>query len=218
MQWHWALAGLSACLFGLLGSGFAAAQETGRHFGASVGAGLAMAPLGDLAGSFGANALPGGEVAVRLYTRSFRGNEWSVGLLSDRYRMHHVADLATRSEFDYQSNALLVGRSWSEHVRGAPLRFGLDAGWRRFDATSTRPDILTADTYTTRVRGDAAVLGVLYGLDLARGTTGIMPRLRLEMSYPDFGGGDGYSGLHRTSDLGFRASFGVELRQGFVRR
>jgi hypothetical protein len=66
-----------------------------------------------------------------------------------------------------------------------------------------------SDTYTTRVRGDAALLGVLYGLDLSSGTTGIMPRLRLEMSYPDFGGGDSYSRLHRTSDVG--------LRQGFVR-
>jgi hypothetical protein len=39
-----------------------------------------MAPLGDLAGSFGAHPLPGGEVAVRLYTRSFRGNESGASL------------------------------------------------------------------------------------------------------------------------------------------
>jgi hypothetical protein len=198
--------------------GFAEAQQPARQFGASAALSVAGAPLGEVAESYGLAAVPGAEYDIRLFTRSARGNEWSLGVLSDRYRVRGVAGMPALSEFEYTSTALLVGRYWSERVRGAPLRFGLDLGWRHFAATAARPDVYTGEPQATAVRGDAALVGVLYGVEFTKGATSITPRLRLETSYPDFGGGDGYSALHREHDLGFRASFGVELRQSISRR
>jgi len=39
-----------------------------------------------------------------------------------------------------------------------------------------------------------------------------VPRVRIEVDFPDFGGGDGFGRLHPETDLGFRASFGVVLK------
>jgi pimeloyl-ACP methyl ester carboxylesterase len=94
----------------------------------------------------------------------------------------------------------------------------LDLGWRSFTAAGSRPDAYTGEVHPGTVRGGGALLGVAYGVELSPGSSTVTPRLRLETSYPDFGGGDGYSRLHRESDLGFRASVGVELRQSVTRR
>jgi hypothetical protein len=198
--------------------GSASAQDAGRQFGVSAGLGVAGAPLGEVAASYGLVAIPGAEYDIRLFTRSVRGNEWSIGVLGDQYRVRHVTGMPTPSEFEFSSTALLVGRYWAQHIRGAPVRVGLDLGWRSFTAAGSRPDAYTGEVHPGTVRGGGALLGVAYGVELSPGSSTVTPRLRLETSYPDFGGGDGYSRLHRESDLGFRASVGVELRQSVTRR
>lgn len=198
----------------LLLPALAAAQESapGRRFGASVAVGVAGAPLGQLAESYGTRAIPGLELDIRAVRRAATGHEFSIGVLTDRYRMDHTIDLNTHSLFEHTSVGVVAGRSWFEEVGDVPMRFGLDLGWRRFSTSSSRPDFYTSDLAVSDVRGDAALLAVTYGVELPSGAMTVMPRLRLETSYPDFGGGDGYSALHRDRSLGFRASVGVELK------
>jgi hypothetical protein len=209
---------LGAAALAVFGASGAEAQEAGR-FGASGAVGAVGAPLGDIAEGYGLRAIPGAEYDVRLFTRSFRGNEWNLGLLLDSYRIRHDhAGVSTTTEFEYSSRAFVAGRYWSTSAGGAQLRFGVDLGWRHFTASSSRPDAYTGEMRASTVRGDAALFAAVYGVDLIAGATTVTPRLRLETSYPDFGGGDGYSRLHRENDLGFRASVGVEFRRSFSLR
>lgn len=66
--------------------------------------------------------------------------------------------------------------------------------------------------YDSRTVGHAAVLGWTAGLEIPGRALTTVPRIRLEMNFPDFGGGDGYTLIHPETDLGFKASFGVTLK------
>lgn len=195
----------------------AAAQVSGqaagrRQFGIQVGRGLAVAPLGDVAESFGIYAIPGYDYEARLVTRSARGNEWSVGALADEYEIDHIVDSHTRSRFAYSSVALVVARSWTQDLTHLWLQYGFEAGWRRFDAESSRPDVYTGALAESRTSGNAALFAVSFALELPGWYGTLQPRLRLETNFPDFGGGDGFSVVHRETDLGFRASLGLNFK------
>ena len=210
----------AAILAALVLPGVLLAQEipARRQYGASFGIGLGIAPLGEVGESYGSEIVPGLEYDIRLFTRSPRGTEWNLGVLNDRYEMEPVLDINTRSAFEYTSTSVVVGFSKGEVVRAVPMRFGADLGWRHFDASSSRPNYYTGEVESSGVEGDAAVAAVHYSIEFGNGATKVLPRFRMEMSFPDFGGGDGYSLLHRETDVGFRASMGIGITSAFFRR
>jgi hypothetical protein len=185
---------------------------TRRQYGVSVTRALSLAPLGRMAETYGMTAIPGNEYGVRLVTRSARGSEWTLGVLADEYRLEHRLAGDARAAFEYSSHAVVLERAWTETTGRVPVRYGAEAGWRGFSVDSRHPNAYTDEMEHTDVRGDAALFAVSFGIEVPSYMGTMVPRLRIETNFPDFGGGDGYSRLHRQSGLGFRASFGVELR------
>jgi hypothetical protein len=213
--------GLSLLLgSGLLGPGRAlhaqgaesddAAPRT--RFGFGSGIALSTSPLGEIAERHGTYGIPGHQYEVRLFARTPERGEWSVALLWDDYHVGQQLDLATKYRFDYSSTSLVVGWQSVPDREGLPLVYGLDAGWLRYVTEANSIDYYTSTPYDSRTVGHAAVLGWTAGLEIAGGVMTTVPRIRLEMNFPDFGGGDGYSRLHPETDLGFKASFGFVLK------
>jgi hypothetical protein len=190
----------------------AAAQNSSHSLGVLVGAAVSGSPLGGIAERNGTFAIPGQEYEVRLLLGSARGHEWSVGVLRDSYRLAQAADISTRSHFDYNSTGTVVGYGFTEETGSVPVVYGVDLGWQRFSAASSTPNYYTGEQEDTRTSGDAIVLGVSYGVEIPLQSVSLIPRVRIATNYPDFGGGEGYSGLHRQHDLGFKASFGISVK------
>jgi hypothetical protein len=188
-------------------------ESPGRRFGIFAGAAVGGAPLGQIAERNGTFAIPGLEYEVRALLRSAGGNEWSLGLLVDEYRLDQEVDRLTRSRFDYSSTGISMGYGRVEPQKGVPIHYGVELGWRRFEASSARPSVYTGEAEASRASGHAAILAVSYGIEVPLEVVRLVPRLRLETSYPDIGGGDGYSALHTARDLGVRASVGVGLKR-----
>lgn len=197
----------------LLVSPSAEAQSTGRTIGVLAGAAVSGSPLGELAERNGTYAIPGQEFEVRLLFGSARGREWNVGVLSDRYRIDRAADdPLSQPQFDYTSTGALVGYSVTEPVGAVPVVYGVDLGWTRLRAASSTPNHYTAEQEDSRTQADVLVLGLSYGVEIPLQSISLVPRVRIATNYPDFGGGEGYSALHREHDLGFKASFGVAVK------
>lgn len=190
-------------------------QSAGRGFGVLVGAAASASPLSETAERNGTYAVPGLEYELRLLLAPRPGREWSVGVLTDSYQLDQTLDIASRSRFDYRSTSIVASYSLTEPVSGVPVVYGVDLGWTGFRATSSGPNYYSGDPEDTRTRGDAVVLGLSYGVEIPLHSVSLIPRLRVTTNYPDFGGGDGYSGLHRERDLGFKASFGVNVKARF---
>jgi hypothetical protein len=193
-------------------------QEASRRWGLQLGYAIAGAPMGEVAGSFGTFLIPGREYELRLVTRSARGSEWSVGIIADEFSMDHVIDIRSRSQFDYESVGLVVGRAWVLSQPVVTTLAGIDAGWRHFRVSSSRPDYYSGERATSRTTGDAGFVAAVSGLELDGWYGIVQPRLRLEANFPDFGGGDGYSMVHRETDVGFRASVGVSVKTFLIGR
>lgn len=191
--------------------------EPGRRFGLAAGVAVGGAPLGEIAERNGTFAIPGKEYEFRALTRSASGPEWSLGFLMDDYRLNQEIDRLTRSHFDYNSTGLIVGYGRSEMQNGVPIHYGVDIGWRQFDVSSSGPNYYTGEAEASRTSGHAALVAVSWGIELPLESMSLVPRVRIETNYPDFGGGDGYSALHQEHDLGFRASIGIGLKQIFQR-
>lgn len=213
----------------LLGSGLPGserellAQDVEDHekaprtrFGFGYGLALSTSPLGEIAERLGTYGIPGHQYEVRLFARTPQRGEWSVALFWDDYHVGQQLDLATKYRFDYSSTSLVAGWQSVPDRKGLALVYGLDAGWLRYRTAANSIDYYTSTPYDSRAVGHAAVLGWTAGLEIPGGVMTTVPRLRLEMNFPDFGGGDGYSRLHPETDLGFKASFGVVLK--FARR
>ncbi len=187
------------------------AQSRAPRFGAIFGAGLSGAPLGEIAERHGTRAVPGRDYEARVFHGSPQ-HEWSVGGIWDEYQFHQTIDLNTESRFEYTSASLVLGYSTLMPTGGVPTTFGIDLGVTEFRASSATPSYYTGEPESSRTRGHAILLNLSYGVEIPLKRMSMVPRLRLSTSYPDFGGGDGYSALHRESDLGFKASFGVNVR------
>lgn len=196
----------------LLIPAIAAAQGAGRQVGILAGAAISGSPLGEVAERNGTFAIPGQEYEVRLLLSSGRGHEWSLGVLWDSYRLNQTIDISSRSQFDYTSTGTVVGYGFSQHAGSVPVVYGVDLGWMRFRTASSTPNYYTGEQEDTRTRGDAVVLGLSYGVEIPLQSLSLVPRIRIATNYPDFGGGEGYSGLHREHDLGFKASFGMSVK------
>lgn len=188
-----------------------AAQSTGRKFGISFGTAVSGSPLSEIAERNGTFAIPGQEIEFRLSYGSPR-HELSLGLLADQYKLDQVVTRGSRSRLEYSSTTALVGYSMTEFVKSVPLVSSVDVGWNRFLVASVTPDYYTGETSDTRTEGNAFVLGLSYGVELPFRSVAVIPRIRITTSYPDFGGGDGYTILHPENDLGFKASFGVNVK------
>ena len=196
----------------LLPAQVVAQPEPGRQFGLAAGIAVGGAPLGEIAERNGTFAIPGKEYEFRALVRSASGTEWSLGFLMDDYRLDHEIDRFTHSRFDYNSTGLIVGYGRRQVQHGAPIHYGLDLGWRQFDVSSSGPNYYTGEAEASRTNGHAALLAVSWGVEVPLESMSLVPRVRIETNYPDFGGGDGYSALHREHDLGFRASIGIGLK------
>lgn len=207
-RWSVLLAVLSLFLPGSA----ALAQDGDLRFGALFGGGLSGAPLGSIAERHGLYALPGLEHEARVLLGS-GGHEWSLGGIWDRYRTEQAISPTSTSRFDYRSSGVVLGYSTVRRTGGVPVVYGVDLGWNHFEASSSTPSYYTGEQENSRTAGDAALLNVWYGVEIPMESVTVIPRIRLSTSYPDFGGGDGYSALHRSSDLGFKASVGVSLKK-----
>ena len=192
-----------------------AQAEPERRFGLAAGIAVGGAPLGEIAERNGTFAIPGKEYEFRALMRSASGAEWSLGFLMDDYRLGQEPDRLTRSQFGYNSTGLIVGYGRSEIQDGVPIHYGVDLGWRQFDVSSSGPNYYTGEAEASRTSGQAALLAVSFGIEIPVEGASLVPRVRFETNYPDFGGGDGYSALHRERDLGFRASVGIGLKTIF---
>lgn len=204
-------------LMAILLTGQLSAQSgsSGHRFGLAGGIAVSGAPMGEVAERNGTFAIPGTEYEFRLLMRWDEATEWSLGFLMDQFSLGQEIDPFTHSEFDYSSTGVVVGYSRTEPKSGIPIEYRLDLGWRQFDASSSGPNYYTGDSETSRVRGDAALLAVSLGIEIPVQSMWLVPTIRLETNYPDFGGGEGRSALHRESDLGFRLSMGVALKTIF---
>lgn len=211
------LCGLALLAVWLVPARAGAQAEPGRRFGLAAGVAVGGAPLGELAERNGTFAILGKEYELRALMRSASGREWSLGFIMDDYRLDQEPDRLTRSQFDYSSTGLIVGYGRSEIQEGVPMHYGVDLGWRHFDVSSSGPNYYTGEPEASRTSGQAALLAVSFGIEIPLEGASLVPRVRLETNYPDFGGGDGYSALHREHDLGFRASIGIGLKQIFQR-
>ena len=181
-------------------------------WGISASGAVAGAPVGQLASRAGTAAVSGAEYGIRVVRRSSAGAEWSVGVVSDSYSVDQESGIDQHFLFDYASTALVAGRTQREEQAGVPVSFSVDVGWRWFEASSTVPSYYTGDTESSRARGSAALLAASLGVDVPLRSALLVPRVRVETNYPDIGGGDGYSGLHRSWRLGFRASVGADFK------
>jgi hypothetical protein len=209
------LCGLALFVLLLVPAQVSAQAELGRRFGFAAAIAVGGTPLGEIAERNGTFAIPGMQYELRALMRSANGTEWSLGLLMDNYGLDQEIDRLTHSQFDYSSTGLTVGYGRSQIQNGVPVRYGIDLGWRHFDASSSGPNYYTGEAEASHTRGHAAFLAVSYGIEIPLESISLMPRVRLETNYPDFGGGDGYSALHREHDLGFRASVGFGLKRMF---
>jgi hypothetical protein len=204
---------IASGLFALAFAPAAAQQgDDGFRYGVSVAGAVVGSPLGQVAQSYGFIAIPGFELDARLRARAYDHSEWSVGVTGDRYVLDMDLQPFGRWQFDYSSIAAVAGRSWLPPRDGAPIRYGIDLGVRYFTVNSTRPEAQTSQPHANSVTGTAALIAVSYAVEVATPRFTYSPRLRLETNYPDFGGGDGHTDLHRTSALGFRASAGIAVK------
>jgi hypothetical protein len=204
----------------LLGSGRAlSAQGVAEHekarrtrYGVGFGAAVSTLPNGEIAERHGSYGIPGQLYEVRLFARTPGRGEWSVALLWDDYHIGQQLDRAALYGFDYDSRSLVVGWQSVADQKGLQLVYGLDAGWLRYSSEANSIDYYTSTPYESRTVGHAALLGFSAGLEVPGAILITIPRFRIEMNFPDFGGGDDYSILHPETDLGFKLSFGVGLK------
>ena len=212
-------AALAAAFFALtaLTARPAATQSTdgASRIGFSATGSVAGAPIGQIAERNGLYAVPGLEYDLRAIVTTSSEREWSLGLLRDEYRTDTAIGLTSSSSFEYVSTAVVVGLGSLELEGPVPVRYGIDLGWRHFEALSDGPNYYTGQQETSSVVGNAALLATSFGIEIPLDGLVLVPRARLETNYPDFGGGDGYSALHREMDLGFRASLGIGVKKLF---
>lgn len=195
----------------LLAASAARAQRTTSRVGAILGAGTSGAPLGEIAQRRGMVGIPGRDFEARIFFGSPR-HEWSLGGTWDQYRLNQPSGVSTQSQFDYRSANVVLGYSTLRPTAGVPVSYGIDLGVSEFRASSSSPSYYTGEPESSRTPGRAVLLNLTYGVEIPLQSVSVVPRLRLSTNYPDFGGGDGYSALHRESDLGFKASFGVSVK------
>lgn len=186
------------------------AQRT--RYGVGFGAAVSTSPLGEIAERHGTYGIPGHQLEVRFFARTVGRGEWSVALLWDDYHVGQQLDLATKYAFDYESRGLVVGYQTVPDGRGLQVVYGVDAGWLHFTTEANSIDYYTSAPFESRAAGNAVLLGISAGVEIPGESMIIVPRVRIETNFPDFGGGDGYSRLHPETDLGFKASFGVALK------
>jgi len=187
------------------------ARREGLRYGFSVAASASVSPLGEVAERHGIYGVPGRQLEMRLLARTPSHRVWSLALLLDDFHIGQNVDRQTSYAFDYDSWSVVVGYRSSRNENGVRALYGVDAGWIRFTATASSIDFNTGEPYASRTSSHGALLGLWTGLALPGKHFVTVPRVRLEMNVPDFGGGDGYSILHRESDLGLKFSVGVAL-------
>jgi hypothetical protein len=182
------------------------------RFGVGFGAAVSTSPLGEIAERHGTYGIPGQQYEVRFFARTPGRGEWSIALLWDDYHVGQQLDRATSYAFGYDSRSLVIGYQTIPDNEGLRLVYGVDAGWLRYTTEANAIDYYTSEPYDSRTTGHAGLLGLSAGLEIPGKSLIVVPRVRIETNFPDFGGGDGYSILHPETDLGFKASFGVVLK------
>jgi hypothetical protein len=190
-------------------------EESGGTVGIVVGGGLSASPLGNIAERHGTFFVPGRDYEAWLTYRTSGGIDIGVGMLTDRYSIEQAVDIRTNSRFEYTSAGVFTGLSLVEREGFTPVRYGVDFGWRWFAVESDRPGYYSGEQSESRTTGRAVALGFAAGVEFPWGIAVAIPRARMEMSYPSFGGGDGYTDLRKENELGFRASVGIQLKYGF---
>jgi|SRR5690554_137974 hypothetical protein len=189
----------------------APARRGGLRYGVAVAAAASVSPLGEVAERHGLYGVPGRQVEVRLLARAPNRHVWSLGFILDDFHIGQELDRQTSYAFDYDSWSLVVGYRVARDEDGVGALYGVDAGWIRFAAAASTIDYYSGEPYTSRTASHGALLGLWAGLALPGKRFVTVPRVRLEMNFPDFGGGDGYSVLHRETDVGLKFSVGVAI-------
>jgi hypothetical protein len=154
---------------------------------------------------------------LRALRSTANGKEWSLGIIWDSYRNGVLPAIDSKSYFGYNSSTVSLGYGISL-PSGRVNVYGAELGIMRFSADASTPNFYTAERENTRTTGHAAVLAATYGRSVSVGSLRLIPTLRVATNYPDFGGGDGYSRLHRESDFGFKASFGIRVAAPALRK
>lgn len=186
--------------------------------GVVAGVGVGGSPLSHIAERNGTFAVPGTDWAARVVARTPGGAEWTLGVLGDGYHLDQAIDIDTRSAFDYTSTGLFVGYGVSALEAGlVPVRYGAELGWRWYRVESDGFSYYDGKPLSGSFHGSAFSVAFSAGIEFRLMHVSVMPRVRVETNYPTFGGGDGYSVLHRESDLGIRASLGVDLKTSLFR-
>ncbi|HEX7089270.1 MAG TPA: hypothetical protein VF192_04000 [Longimicrobiales bacterium] len=187
------------------------ARQKGFRYGIAVAAAASVSPLGELAERHGIYGVPGRQYEVRLLARAPNRGVWSLALILDDFHIGQQLDRQTSYTFDYESWSLVAGYRLDLPLGGVRALYGVDAGWINFGARARSIDYYTGEPYASRTDGHGALLASWVGLALPGELFVTVPRVRMEINFPDFGGGDGYSVLHRETDVGLKVSVGLAL-------
>ncbi|MDQ3557169.1 MAG: hypothetical protein M3409_10415 [Gemmatimonadota bacterium] len=188
-------------------------EERPGRFGVLVTQGVGGSPLGEIAERYETFAIPGTATDVRLLFRPRPTVEWQLGYTQDDFSLGDQIDPAGGRNVRYTSAGFVVGRSTA--TADLPLRLiqGFDAGVSRFRVAGAAISRFDGERYVSEANGWVFVLGISAGVELPlyRQIT-VTPGARWALNTPDFGGGDGYSALHRETDVGFKLFFTLGLR------
>lgn len=184
-----------------------------------VSSGTGFSPLGDVAESYDTFGIAGRGHEVRIGVRSGARHEWQVGYTGDRFRLGDPGRPDQGRRIEYVSHGLSVGRVAAD-VLGGPGRSGdvrLLSGWElgvsRFRVSGAEFSRYGEGREESETSGTVLLAGYTAGLELPlfRGIS-MVPHVRTSLNFPDFGGGNGYTTLHRENGLGLKIFYNLAFR------
>jgi hypothetical protein len=178
-----------------------------------ISSGVGGSPLGEIAERYSTFAIPGRGRDIRLGLRSGDRREWQVGYSGDRFRLGDQNRPERGRRIEYVSHGVSVGFLRLDSIGAVRMVGGAELGVSRFRVSGADFSRFSGEREESETDGTILILGATAGIELprVRGITAV-PHVRWALNFPDFGGGDGYSSLHRETDLGIKTFFNLAFR------
>lgn len=215
------LASILALSLALLSARPGAAQQVadsvprreGSGISVWVGTGTGYSPLGNVAESYNTFGIPGQSTDVRIGVRSGARHEWLVGYTGDRFRLGDANRPDAGRRIEYVSHGVGVTRLRADSLGSVRLLSGWEVGVSRFRVRGAEFSVYDGEREESETSATTLVVGYTAGLELPlyRRIT-VVPHLRTTLNFPDFGGANGYTPLHREHTLGIKTFFNLAFR------